>query len=121
MPQLSKIKKYIIIAFVGFVGLNLVAGVINEPVVQGLGAWYYLLWSVGAIAIGFFAAFSPRKMNERNAQSFEKMYRRTGLSLFKKMAEGTRSEEQRIVSLGVGSIFLLIGSIMFIKYLLALA
>ena len=114
-------KRVSIVVFIGFVGAALLYGALNQPLVEGsLAIGFYLLWSAGAIVLGFFGFVFPKKINEGNARSFEKMYESTKFPLFSQMAKSTLGEEQSIVTPAVGAIFLAIGLIILIRYLLAL-
>ncbi len=107
--------------FIGIVGFILVSSVLTTPVNKELVPFVFnLIWSIGAIVLGLYATFFSKKLNLRNANRFEKLAMYTHLSFLKKMAMKTKTEDQYIVTKGVGTIFLLTGLIMLFRYLMIL-
>lgn len=112
-------KKIFVTVFLILVGSIFVNGFIDAPVEKGNAAYYHLVFSLVATTVGFAAFFLPKKLNERNARYFQKLYQRTKFPWFKRLASDTRGEEQSIVTPVVGFVFLVIGITMLTKSLLA--
>lgn len=114
-------KKIYTITFLIFVGGTIIWTFFTSPIEFGHDIVIFnILWGLLAIVGGFTATFFTASTNERNAKHFEWMYKKTSFSLFKNMAEETRSSNQFLVSRGVGIIFIVIGLIQVLRYLQAL-
>lgn len=70
---------------------------------------FEIVWSLVALYVGIFGIFFTQTFIEKNARAFEKLHRKTGISIFKKQAEGTRAPFNRFFTRIVCGFFLIFG------------
>ena len=71
------------------------------------GQGFYILWSIVAIIISVIILLFNKKFLYLMEIFFNNLYKRTNLTLFKKMADQANDEITKIVSIVVGIFFII--------------
>ncbi len=81
-----------------------------------LAKLWEIVWSILAIGFGAYGVFFTEKSIKNNTNRFRKLYEKTHFPLFKSMARDYDSTSQRMVTVLVGVIFIIVGILNLIKY-----